>query len=88
VDGICNTREAGLGTTSPVGLFPRSRQADFSLEDLAGNVWEWVSGERLLRGGSWVDVSRLARASIRSIIDPVYRIIGIGFRVLLCMRQD
>ncbi|MCP5023840.1 MAG: SUMF1/EgtB/PvdO family nonheme iron enzyme, partial [bacterium] len=42
-DGICNTRESRLGTTSPVGLFPRSRQADFNLEDMAGNVWEWVS---------------------------------------------
>jgi hypothetical protein len=25
-DGICNTRSAGLGVTSPVGLFPRARQ--------------------------------------------------------------
>ena len=34
-------REAGLGVTSPVGLFPRSRQAERAIEDLAGNVWEW-----------------------------------------------
>ena len=40
-DGICNTGEAGLGVTSPVGLFPRARQADLGIEDLAGNVWEW-----------------------------------------------
>ena len=41
VDGICNTLEAGLGVTSPVGLFPGSRQAECGIEDLAGNVWEW-----------------------------------------------
>ena len=40
-DGICNTGEAGLGVTSPVGLFPRARQAELGIEDLAGNVWEW-----------------------------------------------
>jgi formylglycine-generating enzyme required for sulfatase activity len=42
-DGICNSSEAGLGVTSPVGLFPRSRQADFALEDMVGNCWEWCS---------------------------------------------
>jgi formylglycine-generating enzyme required for sulfatase activity len=38
-DGICNSEEAGLGVTSPVGLFPGSRQRPLGLEDLAGNVW-------------------------------------------------
>ena len=42
-DGICNSREAGLGITSPVGLFPRSRQALLGIEDLAGNVGEWCA---------------------------------------------
>jgi formylglycine-generating enzyme required for sulfatase activity len=40
-NGICNTAEAGLGVTSPVGLFPHGRQAQLGIEDLAGNVWEW-----------------------------------------------
>ncbi len=87
-DGICNTRESGLETTSPVGLFPRSRQADFGLEDMAGNVLEWVSGERLLRGGSWIYGTRFARAAIRIDNFPDVRGDSLGFRLLLCLRQD
>ncbi len=36
----CNSEEAGLGVTSPVGLFPKGA-AQGGLEDMAGNVWEW-----------------------------------------------
>jgi formylglycine-generating enzyme required for sulfatase activity len=39
-DGICNTAEADLRETSPVGIFPRSVSADFALVDMSGNVWE------------------------------------------------
>ena len=42
-DGICNTSAAGLGVTSPVGLFPRARQADRAIDDLVGNVFEWCA---------------------------------------------
>jgi hypothetical protein len=87
-DGICNAVVSGLAATSPVGLFPRSRQVDYGLEDLAGNVREWVSGECSLRGGSWLDGSGLVRPTTRIIYNPNSREVDIGFRVLLCMRQD
>lgn len=65
-DGISNTIEAGVVMTTPVGLFPSSRQADSGIEDLVGNVWEWCDSiikvgdedaetnlnlRRVLRGG-------------------------------------
>jgi formylglycine-generating enzyme required for sulfatase activity len=36
----CNSRETGLGTTTPVGIFPAGATVD-GLHDLAGNVWGW-----------------------------------------------
>ena len=93
VDGICNSREAGLGGTSVVGLFPGSRQVDFGFEDMAGNVWEWSADLRndtypSLRGGSWGDASRVVRAAFRNYLPPVNRVSYVGFRVLLSTRQD
>jgi formylglycine-generating enzyme required for sulfatase activity len=37
-----NTKEAGIGGPSVVGIFPHGA-ADCGAEDLAGNVWEWCS---------------------------------------------
>jgi len=40
VDLNCNSKELGLGDTSPVGLFPGGA-SPYGCHDLAGNVWEW-----------------------------------------------
>ena len=87
-DGICNSREAGLGGTSPVGLFPRSRSRDLELEDMAGNVWEWCdsvyregSESRVLRGGAFLGGAAFARSASRVNYRPVNRFINLGFRV-------
>ncbi|MEX1028202.1 MAG: SUMF1/EgtB/PvdO family nonheme iron enzyme [Candidatus Paceibacterota bacterium] len=88
VDGICNSIEAGLGVTSPVGLFPGSRSRDFGLEDMAGNVWEWCNSPwspghrgRVLRGGSFYSFALDVRSAYRFNVIPDARFSVIGFRV-------
>ena len=62
-DGVCNSLESGMGVTSVVGLFPRSRSAELGLEDMAGNVLEWCAdmdgSDRVIRGGSWTQQRRV-----------------------------
>ena len=86
-DGICNTSEAELGVTSPVGLFPRARQADRAIDDLAGNVWEWCASlygkdSRVLRGGTWGYSQNGARSADRYSNYPYDRNYYLGFRVV------
>lgn len=85
-----NYDETKLGRVSPVGLFPRGSTPE-GIADLAGNVWEWVADsydhreqERVLRGGSWVNISALIRASGRLRILHGFRVDFDGFR---CARE-
>jgi formylglycine-generating enzyme required for sulfatase activity len=87
----CNTRELGLQTTTPVGIFQEGA-SPYGVLDLSGNVDEWTnswySGEqkyRVLRGGSWYNRVRYARCAYRNNNNPDNRTNNIGFRIVVSL---
>ncbi|MBN1877349.1 MAG: SUMF1/EgtB/PvdO family nonheme iron enzyme [Anaerolineae bacterium] len=39
----CNTRDSGIGGTTPVGKYSPDGDSSYGCVDMAGNVWEWTS---------------------------------------------
>ena len=81
--------ESKVGHSTPVGLYPR-RATPEGIQDLAGNVWEWMADwyeegqSRVLRGGSWALGATGLRAASRLTVEPDLRYSVIGFR---CARE-
>ena len=75
-----------------MGLFPRARQADRAIDDLAGNIFEWCASlydpkskdttdARVVRGWSWAFYLRVERSANRNGFGPELRDDSFGFRV-------
>jgi formylglycine-generating enzyme required for sulfatase activity len=84
-DGRCNTTEAGIGTTSPVGQFSPAGDSPWGCVDMAGNVFEWTTSPSdkyfVLRGGSFNHGLDMAHCAFRVRHKPEFRFKNLGFRV-------
>lgn len=84
-------RGCGRASTWPVGSKPEGA-SPYGALDMGGNVWEWTANGyfpdwfppwlryRVVRGGSWGDVSWYVRTSTRTGISPRDRNYFLGFR--------
>ena len=74
------TFAAGIGAPSEAGMHPAGASACGAL-DMAGNVWEWTSGDAV-RGGSYLSGPNELRCSYRFPVDTAARDPYVGFRVV------
>ncbi len=82
----CNSFESELRRTTPVTRYPNGISQD-GCYDMAGNVWEWTNSwddeskkYKVLRGGSWYNISDFVRCANRNFYDPYDRSHAFGFR--------
>ncbi len=88
----CNCVEAGWGFTVPVDAYPAGA-GPTGAEQLAGNVWEWVSDERddgwgVLRGGSYLDTEHGLDTRRELPADPARATTNTGFRIVIDERRE
>jgi hypothetical protein len=97
-EGYANTREAGLGLTSAVGMYPHGTAVCGAL-DMAGNVWEWcqndgndpntidkyiIDNSKVVRGGSFYGGQNFAACAFRGSDGPYDMYGDDGLRLVVC----
>ena len=81
----CNCAEALMGWTVPVTAHPAGA-SQHGAQQLAGNVWEWVSdrtpdGWGVVKGGSYLDTGWGLRSARTQAADPQRATNTTGFRI-------
>jgi formylglycine-generating enzyme required for sulfatase activity len=83
----CNTEEAGLMTTTPVGHYSPRGDSPYGCVDMAGNVWEWTTTQNrrrwIVRGGSFLNDRLHARCAFRDWDLPHSGMRCYGFRLAM-----
>jgi len=89
-EGRCNSEEARIGGTTPVGEYSPQGDSPYGCQDCAGNVCEWTaskyepgSGYGVVRGGAWSGGQRLARCAFRGRLIPDGPNYDVGLRVVV-----
>ncbi|MCK4470698.1 MAG: SUMF1/EgtB/PvdO family nonheme iron enzyme, partial [Anaerolineae bacterium] len=85
--GRCNTWEANIGDTTPVGKYSPGGDSPYGCVDMVGNVWEWTTTQcepghpgRVVRGGSWLVYRDNARCAVYGWDHPDFSYVHRGFR--------
>ncbi|HNT75918.1 MAG TPA: SUMF1/EgtB/PvdO family nonheme iron enzyme [Anaerolineae bacterium] len=85
----CNTVEAGIMTTTPVGHYSPAGDSPYGCADMAGNVWEWTATEDdvgwIVRGGSFINDRLYARCAFRDWALPGSGLRLFGFRLAVSL---
>lgn len=84
-EGRCNSKEAGIGGTTPVGRFSLSGDSPCGCVDMAGNAQEWTASDsgkyKVIRGGAFNHDRTLAQTFYAVRHAPSFSSRNIGFRV-------
>jgi formylglycine-generating enzyme required for sulfatase activity len=88
-DERCNTAEACILATTPVGQYSPAGDSVYGCADMSGNVWEWTATEddvgRVVRGGSFINDRLYARCAFREWDLPDSGLRLYGFRVVVSL---
>ena len=86
-DGRCNTAEACIFATTPVGQYSPDGDSVYGCADMSGNVWEWTATKDdvgwVVRGGSFINDRLYARCAFRDWDLPDSGLRLYGFRVVV-----